>query len=250
MELNQAGSRAGIESGSGRSSSVYLPRIVAGLFFLTLGTLFVLDNMGTIEFWDLGRFWPVFVIAFGLARMAQGRGRTFGLIVTLFGAWALLDTLDILEFDWHYFWPGVLVLMGLGMLWRGFRGGGPLAGAGVGRAGSGDDPSAAISALAILGGVQRRSTAQSFRGGDLTAILGGCDLDLRQAAPAPEGAVLDAFAVWGGIDIKVPPDWTVVIQGFPFLGGLVDSRTGAQPDPAKRLILRGTAIMGGIEVKS
>ena len=80
------------------------------------------------------------------------------------------------------------------------------------------------------------------------AIMGGCEIDLRQAAIAADEASIDTFAMWGGIKIKVPQTWNVILQGFPFLGGF-DDKTVKPSDPsAKRLVIRGTAIMGGVEI--
>jgi hypothetical protein len=80
--------------------------------------------------------------------------------------------------------------------------------------------------------------------------MGGCEIDLRHAS-MPEGraVVLDTFAFWGGIEIKVPEDWEVISQGNAVLGGFVNnarSRPGAQ----RRLVVTGLAIMGGVEVKN
>jgi hypothetical protein len=220
------------------------PRVVFGLFLLVLGTLFLLDRMGTINFDDYGRFWPVFVIAFGLAKLFQPEGRGFGLVLLVFGSWALLDAFDIVHFDWEYVWPAALILIGLSLVWRGVR-------VGLGRGlDSGKDPGTRMSAFAMLGGVDRKYTTQEFRGGDATAVMGGCELDFRQASPAKEGAVIDTFALWGGIDIQVPEDWTVVVQGIPILGGFSDARKSVQANPAKRLVIKGVAIMGGVEVKN
>jgi hypothetical protein len=154
------------------------PRVVFGLFLLVLGTLFLLDRMGTINFDDYGRFWPVFVIAFGLAKLFQPEGRGFGLVLLVFGSWALLDAFDIVHFDWEYVWPAALILIGLSLVWRGVR-------VGLGRGlDSGKDPGTRMSAFAMLGGVDRKYTTQEFRGGDATAVMGGCELDFRQASPA------------------------------------------------------------------
>ena len=219
------------------------PRVVFGLFLLTLGTLFLLDQLGEVDIGNYWRFWPVFVIAFGLAKIFQPDGRGFGFVVVGFGTWALLDSLGILEFDWDYVWPVALILIGGSLVWRGFR-------SGLGRGvDGGKDPGARMSAFAVLGGVERQYTSAEFRGGDATAIMGGCELDLRRAAPARDGAVLDTFALWGGIDVQVPEDWTVVVKGIPLLGGFSDTRKGARPDPAKVLVVKGVAIMGGVEVK-
>jgi predicted membrane protein len=78
--------------------------------------------------------------------------------------------------------------------------------------------------------------------------MGGCELDLRHASIQGE-AVLNVFAMWGGIEIKVPEDWVVSMQGTPILGGFSE-KTMVSKDTSKRLVIRGYAIMGGVEVRN
>ena len=78
--------------------------------------------------------------------------------------------------------------------------------------------------------------------------MGGCELDMRDASIKGE-AVINVFAVFGGISIKVPRDWTVILHGTPIMGGF-DEKTNAPPDNTKRLIVNGYAIMGGVEVRN
>jgi hypothetical protein len=66
---------------------------------------------------------------------------------------------------------------------------------------------------------------------------------------AKEEAVFDAFAMWGGVEVKVPEDWAVENRGVAILGGFVDS-TRRPADPKGRLVLTGLAVMGGVEVKN
>ena len=103
--------------------------------------------------------------------------------------------------------------------------------------------------MAILGGVSRGNNSRAFRGADLLAIMGGCQLDLRQAAIHGE-AVIDVFTMWGGIEIRVPEDWTVVSEILPLMGGVEDKTRPPQGATAHRLTLRGFAIMGGVEIKN
>jgi predicted membrane protein len=107
-----------------------------------------------------------------------------------------------------------------------------------------------LSATAVLGGVKRLNNSQDFRGGDATAIMGGCEIDLRAASiTVPHEPVLEVFAMWGGIQIRVPPDWTVVSRVDPILGGFED-KTAQPKDESKRFVVRGTVVMGGVEVKN
>jgi len=105
-----------------------------------------------------------------------------------------------------------------------------------------------VDVVAVLGGFERRVTTSDFRGGEITAILGGCELDLRESSIVKE-AVINVFATWGGINIKVPPDWTVVLNGTPLMGGFSE-KTVTPPDGSKRLVITGYAIMGGVEVRN
>jgi hypothetical protein len=153
----------------------------------------------------------------------------------------LIERIVYFRIDAREVMPLFLVFLGGYMVWRGFGGRSRSRGA---------DSEADFSALAIMGGVLRRSNAQNFRGADLTAVMGGCEIDLRQASIAPGGeAVIDIFAFWGGIDIKIPDDWTVVSRVVPIMGGIED-KTHPPQNGDKRLVLRGLLVMGGCAVKN
>ena len=228
-----ATSRRGVGAGAGR--------VIFGLLLLSMGVLFFLDEANIVESEPFWRYWPVAIIIFGVVKMVTPGGRAFGLFATLVGTGFLLDTLDVWEFDWSLIFPALLVFAGSQLLWRGLRPRLPRE--------AGTDSSAVVHAFAMLGGTVHRITSPQFKGGDATAILGGVDIDLTDADVQGE-AVIDAFAMWGGIDIKVPESWSVEIQGTPILGAVEDSRKRPNASPTKRLVIRGTAIMGGIEVKN
>ena len=89
--------------------------------------------------------------------------------------------------------------------------------------------------------------------------VGGTDTApvVSQQAPAPSiapgtEAVIDVFAFWGGMEIKVPEDWTVIIRAIPLMGGVDDKTHMVQPPPAveKRLVISGIVMMGGVVVKN
>jgi predicted membrane protein len=104
--------------------------------------------------------------------------------------------------------------------------------------------------FALMSGVTRRVRHAPFFGANMTAVMGGIELDLTQAT-LPEDAVIELFAFWGGIEIFVPRDWVVVNQGFALMGSIED-KTGNLPQrPGQpRLVLRGMALMGGVEIKN
>lgn len=84
----------------------------------------------------------------------------------------------------------------------------------------------------------------------MTAIMGACKLDLRQAVIAGDEAVVDVTAVMGGVEILVPANWTVEARVLPILGGVGDETRPDRSQPTQRLVVRGVAFMGGVDVKS
>jgi hypothetical protein len=105
--------------------------------------------------------------------------------------------------------------------------------------------------FAMMSGVRRQVTG-AFAGAEATAIMGGVELDLRYSAMDADEVIIDTFALWGGIEIWVPPSWEIVSQGLPLMGAFEDkthvvTHAGSRQP---RLIVRGVAIMGGVEIKN
>jgi hypothetical protein len=105
-----------------------------------------------------------------------------------------------------------------------------------------------VTLFALMSGVTRKFKGV-FQGGQLTAIMGGLELDLRQAE-LQGTAIIDTLAFWGGVEIFVPEGWTVINQGFAFMGGFDDQTHSPAPGTHPRLIIRGLALMGGVEIKT
>ena len=106
-----------------------------------------------------------------------------------------------------------------------------------------------VNAFAFMGGVRRNIVSPAFKRGNLTAIMGGVVLDMRQSQATGGETTVEVFAIWGGIEVKVPPDWQVVNEIVPIMGGVEDRSLHTQPI-RHRLILKGVVIMAGVEVKS
>lgn len=222
-------------------------QVVLGLMVIAMGVLFLLDNLGILEFRRGLAFWPLVIIIAGVVKMVDTHSRNgylVGLGLVMVGAALMASRMGFIYISFNTVWPLLLIGLGGMVLYR----------AATGRRAHTvplkDEPASdgVVDITAILGGVERSVTTQAFRGGEVTTIMGGCELDMRAASIEGE-AVLDVFAVFGGITIKVPPDWTVVLHGTPILGGF-DEKTAAPPDATKRLVIRGYVILGGVEVRN
>ena len=217
---------------------------LAGLLLLTVGSLLFDQNFDLFEVRQYWRYWAVLPLGIGVLKLFTGQSRgeqAFGVFLTCLGAGQLAKVLG-------YWSPGpadivavTLIVLGGFMIGRGL----------LGRAEVDvrKDSSDWISAFAVMAGFERSNNSQDFRGGDLTAVMGGCEIDLRRASlRAP--ASIDVFVMWGGVEIRVPDDWTVDLQGTPLLAGFVDKTRPPAVATEKRLIIRGLAIMGGVEIKN
>jgi hypothetical protein len=106
--------------------------------------------------------------------------------------------------------------------------------------------------VAIFGGVKQRVTVKNFRGGRVLAICGGFEIDLSRADIEGQSAVIDANALMGGGEIRVPDTWIIEFRGVPLLGGYSDEthQTVTDSNTAKHLIIKGVACMGGVVIKN
>ncbi|HAT33995.1 MAG TPA: hypothetical protein DCW29_25065 [Janthinobacterium sp.] len=226
-------------------------QIALGVIVIGLGLLFLLDNLGFLDIRYSFHFWPTVLIIFGALKIAQSRtptGYLIGVGLLLLGVLLTLKHMGLIYLGWSALWPLLIIFIGLSVVFKSLTGRRLLErGPASVSLEKGEDDSI-IDVTAILGGYKRRVTTDDFRGGEITAMMGGCELDLRQSKIRGE-AVLTVFAVCGGITLKVPPDWTVILQGTPILGGF-EEKTIAPPDASKRLIIRGYAIMGGLEARN
>lgn len=220
-------------------------RFLFGLFVIVVGVLLTLDNLDVLEAERYLRYWPAGLIAIGLAQLVQAcsvGGRVGGLIWMGIGTWLLLDVLDLVQVSVWGLWPILLVIVGATMIWRTFVPGWRLAPA--------SETDATVSALAVMSGVERVSASRDFRGGELTAVMGGCEIDLRQASIAGDEAVIEVFAMWGGIELRVPETWVIINEVLPILGGVEQKTRSTAQEGRPRLVVRGTVIMGGVEIKN
>ena len=235
------------DAGAARSSRAafrhLLPRLLFGTWLAAVGILFTLDNVGLVDADDWLRYWPVLLVALGaglLISAASPGELVWGILWMVVGGGMLLDRLDILPVEVGDFWPLALVVVGVLLVLRGVRPRAPAA-----------DDSSTAHAFAMLSGVSRKVGSVAFAGGSATAVMGGVELDLRGATMVRDQVAVDCFAMWGGIEITVPPDWTVVSRVWPFMGGFEDQTTPPAPeDQTGVLVVTGSAVMGGITVSN
>nr|WP_315466459.1 DUF5668 domain-containing protein [uncultured Undibacterium sp.] len=223
-------------------------RLILGAFIIIIGALALLDNLRIFNTRDLLQFWPTVFVVAGAIKLSQANTRSGyiiggGLIAA--GTIITLNRLGVINFRMRDWWP--LLMIGAGLLVI-FKDKATNLFQDLQRNTTPSTNDSYLDIVAVMSGHQGNIASGDFRGGAITAIMGGAELDLRNAVIQTE-AVLNVTAFWGGITLKIPSDWTVVNNGFAFLGGIDDSSVPSM-NANKRLIITGTAVMGGVEIKN
>ena len=245
-------------------------KVMGGLLIVTIGSLFLARELGAeIPFWVFT--WKMLLIGFGLVLAVKHKFLHPGwiILVAIGGAFLLTDIYPGMQIK-PILWPSLIILFGLIIIfkprrkhfgqhrkhWRKFH---------HSRHHSGyynqcedfynhERPSSEdyIDSTAIMSGVRRKILSKNFKGGDVTNIFGGSEIDLSQA-DFEEKATLEITLVFGGAKLLVPSNWEIRSEIVTIMGNVEDKRV-TQPDldngPAKVLILTGTIVFGGIDIKS
>ena len=221
------------------------PRLIIGFGILALGILWTLDNLNVLESEPITRWWPVILVVIGIVQLFDRHVGKFGPVaLVVIGALLLLDRAYLIDFDLGDLIPLAVAILGGKLIWEALT-------RRKGRSAQAiSDADSVIHAFAMMAGVKRQSFSRAFRGGDANAIMGGVELDLRNAQIRDgEEVIIDTFAMWGGVEIKVPSNWRVVGNVLPIMGAFEDN-THPTGEPGPTVQIRGTAIMGGIDVKN
>ncbi|MFC3890869.1 hypothetical protein ACFOWZ_05235 [Lentzea rhizosphaerae] len=207
-------------------------RLWIGLVLLALGVFGILDAVGVLDSGSvIADWWPAAVIVLGLVAVIAERRVSLGpVVIVVLGLVLLAGTLDWTSGD--LLLPTVLAGVGIAVL------------VGLRRHHGTRTP------IAMFGGASTKERSKHLRHADVSAIFGGATLDLREAH-IDKDADIDAFALFGGVDVLVPEGWRVSVGGLPFMGGIDDKTSNDErelPDDAPVLTVNGTALFGAVVV--
>lgn len=238
-------------------------RVLSGLVIIIIGLAFLLDNIGlNIPHWVFS-FWT-FLIALGIFIGVRRNFKGVGwLILILIGVYQTVDDMGF-DFDVSKYALGFgLVIIGAFLIlkpkdkksfkdnlkseFRGEVGEDAKFNAADKNANSND----IIDVTAVFGGSNQTVYSKNFRGGDITTVFGGADIIMTQA-DFNDSVSLDVTAIFGGIKLIVPPNWAIKSNVSAIFGSVEDKRGHMLPidQMQKTLILDGTVLFGGIEIKS
>ena len=231
-------------------NSPFNTRTIIALAIIVAGIVLLAENLGMNIHINIWEWWPLIIIFIGISQLMLPsvlRQPLSGIILIFVGLVFMGNTLDIFYFDLGDLWPVFLILAGASMLRRHSRNKNDLV--------SDQDM---LNISMILGGGEYRFNSKMFKGGKITAIMGGGTLDLTEAEMEGNEAELDVFALMGGLEIRIPKHWHLYVSATPILGSVEDKTYNAHngssgpdmPSTGKRLTINGSLIMGGLEVRN
>jgi len=221
--------------------------VVGGAIIVIVGLLLLLNNLHILHVRDMWDFWPLILVVFGVAKIVKSCSPAhvvWGSVLAGVGALLFLDNLSMFHLDFNFVWPIVLIAFGLTKLWS-------VQGRQRVRVAGGPEMSASSTLAAVFSGGKRRITTPDFRGVDVLALFGGFEVDLRGSRIEVDQAVIDVNAMFGGVKIRVPDNWTVTVEGFGMFGAFEDKTIPPRVDPnvkPQRLIITGVSIFGGTSI--
>jgi len=238
--------------------------IVAGFILLLIGIIIIIKQ--TIEDfpgWVVS--WPMILVVVGIFVGIRHGFRGPGWIILIgVGCIFLADKVMPGANLKRYALPVGIIVLGLFLIFakssqkaRLYRDMGADCGGndrGIGVSGAQDgvvgDENDILESVSIFGSSKKVVFAKNFKGGEVVNILGGSEINCSQA-DIQGVAKLEVVQVFGGTKIIVPASWTVSSNATSIFGGFEDKRAQvAHPDPGKVLVIDGTTIFGGIEIKS
>ena len=244
--------------------SGYTKGIGFGLLLMLIGVLFLCFNFGIIpiNLKSVIISWPMLLIFLGIVNLFK-RKIVSGTVLLFIGGFFIIPKIlpAINDQFVQVYWPLLLIAAGIVILLQ------RVLGPSWGFESWNQDhhhqhhhhnphekwgPNATgFSKNSVFGSGEHIVLDPEFKGGELNAVFGGLSLDLRRTTLQVGETNLDVNAVFGGITIFLPSDWLVETHIDTVFGGFQDNRLIKDPlDPTRKLIITGSCVFGGGEIKN
>lgn len=233
-------------------------KIFGGFLIVLAGSLFLGRELGMdIPSWILS--WKTFLIALGLVIGVKHNFHHTGWIVLVLigGAFLVSDLYPLLSFK-QFIWPVLIILFGLFIMFKPLRKNRFRRWEGkhqhrfsCHREGESIHEDV-IDSTSFMGGVKKNILSKNFKGGEITNVFGGAEINLSQA-DFEQSVTLEMTNIFGGTRLIVPANWEISSELVSVAGSIEDKRptqSSITTDVKKVLILKGTTVFGGIDIKS
>lgn len=268
-----------------RFDQIASTRLFIGLGIILFGAILMLGSLNLI---DTGRvmrfFWPLIFVFVGstmLIHPTRTRRQRLGWVFVGLGTFLFLSRFGLIGINlFKLLIPGLLLFVGGMLVWRAFNAPNPQQPNPNPQPNLNPTPDPLqpsplqpdlqpnpqpsvqfmphqeeshaefMRSFAVMASNELRPVSRPFRGADLSAVMAGIKLNLLDARMEGDHATIEVFAFWGGMEIHVPPDWTVISKVATLMGGFIDKRKPTTVPPSKTLTITGFVVMSGIEIKN
>ena len=240
-------------------------KIIFGSLLILAGILWLSDSFDMFPFQmhNIIFSFPAILFLVGVIILANSKNNLVGYIFVFIGGYNILTDFFHIPLGRFAgdFWPILLIIFGFYILLKNKEGNKSTNINSKPKFDVGDFDKTTynsteqdfIDEFVIFSGSEKRILSNNFRGGKITTLFGGTDIDLRQTTLAEGTNTLEIITIFGGIDLYLPKDWNVIINVTPIFGGFDDERIlrfDQNKDSKKTLILKGVVIFGGGDLKS
>lgn len=229
-----------------------LNTIVTALVFIIVGISVLGKNLGWVDnsVFNIIISWQTLLMVIAVVQFIK-RNFLGGFILLAVGIYFLIPS----SYGIGEFWPILLIIIGLGILFKllrkpGYQHHGVQH---IESRGQGDavTDNGFVDSSVTFGGTKHIVLDPVFRGANLSCTFGAIELDLRRTVLENEQTFIDVRCTFGGIELCVPPHWNVLIEADCTMGGIEDKRSIAgEIDYSHKLIIRGDVHFSGIDIKN
>lgn len=227
-------------------------KIIVGTILIIIGALFLLRSFSLlpIEITHIVFSWRFILFIIGIIILINSENKVLGVILTAIGGILLFPRIfpDI-DIDGRLVLGIIIISLGAYVIFKS-TGGGVKSIFGASENKISKD---SIDDVAVFGGGTKVITSDNFKGGNITAIFGGSEIDLTACKLAEGNNVINITAIFGGSTIIVPRDWNVLLNVTPIFGGFsnkIKREPNLTVDQSRSLLIKGVALFGGGEIRS
>ncbi|KGG80679.1 hypothetical protein Y919_04710 [Caloranaerobacter azorensis H53214] len=216
---------------------------IFGILLVFIGIFLLLGEFGMIDITIgefISKYWPSILIVIGVYKLlTDSISKTTGIILIIIGGiFQLRNSQYFNIFEYNLFWPIVIILIGVYVLFSSKDG--------VWKVSSKDT----LGVFTLFSSSNNKNISRNFKGGSITVVFGGADVDLREACISGEQEIkIDVLIVFGEVNICVPEEWNVIVKGTHIFADCNDRVTKNKFDADKpTLIISSFVVFGEIKI--